>query len=193
MTLPGGPADKLGNRYEKWWTVSELVRMLQGEMETIRIEEPNVEKAEFVVTIGSRREFHQVKRSHPSGKWSLATLRADGLLQTIGDQLADNNDRFAFASGSDARELADLCDAAHGAESPEEFERDFLAAAGRKERFESLLGCWTCDPPTALERLRRIDIHTIGERDLEQKVRWGSAGTLCRGSGNGSGGASVDR
>ena len=173
MTLPGGPADKLGNRYEKWWTVSELVRMLQGEMETIRIEEPNVEKAEFVVTIGSRREFHQVKRSHPSGKWSLATLRADGLLQTIGDQLADNNDRFAFASGSDARELADLCDAAHGAESPEEFERDFLAAAGRKERFESLLGCWTCDPPTALERLRRIDIHTIGERDLEQKVRWG--------------------
>ena len=45
MTLPGGPADKLGNRYEKWWTVSEIVRMLQGETETIRIEEPSVEKA----------------------------------------------------------------------------------------------------------------------------------------------------
>ena len=146
--------------------------MLQGETETIRIEEPSVEKAEFVVTIGSRREFHQVKRSHPSGKWSLATLRADGLLQTIGDQLADNNDRFAFASGSDARELADLCDAANGAESPEEFARDFLAAEGRKKRFESLLGCWTCDLPTSLERLRRIDIRTIGERDLETLPGW---------------------
>ena len=23
MTLPGGPADKLGNRYEKWWTLTQ--------------------------------------------------------------------------------------------------------------------------------------------------------------------------
>ena len=48
MTLPGGPADKLGNRYEKWWTVSEGVRMLHGDAEAIRIEAPGVEKAEFV-------------------------------------------------------------------------------------------------------------------------------------------------
>ena len=80
MTLPGGPADKLGNRYEKWWTPSEFVRMLQGHAEAIRIEEPGVHKVEFVVTAGSRRELHQVKRSHPNGKWSLAALRADGLL-----------------------------------------------------------------------------------------------------------------
>jgi hypothetical protein len=30
MTLPGGPADKLGNRYEKLWTISEIVSMLMG-------------------------------------------------------------------------------------------------------------------------------------------------------------------
>ena len=35
MTLPGGPADKLGNRYEKWWTLSVFVRMLQGHAEAI--------------------------------------------------------------------------------------------------------------------------------------------------------------
>src|ERR1700687_3934694 len=28
MPLPGGPADKLGNRYELWWTISQLQRML---------------------------------------------------------------------------------------------------------------------------------------------------------------------
>ena len=76
MTLPGGPADKLGNRYEKWWTVSELVRMLHGSSDAIRIEDPGVEKAEFIVTTGSSRELHQAKRSHPSGKWSLAVLGA---------------------------------------------------------------------------------------------------------------------
>ena len=121
MTLSGGPANKLGNRYEKWWTVSEFVRMLRGDTESLRIEDPSVDKAEFVVKVGAWRELHQVKRSHPNGKWSLAALRADGLLKAIGEQLAGNNDRFVFASGSDARELAELCNAASGAESTDEF------------------------------------------------------------------------
>ena len=132
MTLPGGPADKLGNRYEKWWTVSECVRMLHGVTEAIRIEDPGVEKAEFVVTAGPRRELHQVKRSHPNGKWSLAALASDGLLQAIGDALAGNDDRFVFVSGSEARELAELCEAANDAESAEEFERAFLTDKKRR-------------------------------------------------------------
>ena len=173
MTLLGGPADKLGNRYEKWWTLSEFVRLLHGDADAIRIEDPGVEKAEFVVTRGSRREWHQVKRSHPNGKWSLAALRTDGLLHTVGRQLAGNDDRFVFASGSDARELSELCEAACDAESVEEFERSFLAAGGRKLRFERLLCEWACDVPAAVERLRRIDVRTIDERELEQKVCWG--------------------
>ena len=147
--------------------------MLGGETESIRIEEPSVDKAEFVVSAGTRRELHQVKRSHPNGKWSLAALRADGLLQAIGRQLAGNDDRFVFASGSDARELAELCEAARDAESDAEFERHFLKAAVRKKRFEELRAIWRCDVPTARERLWRIDIRTIDERELENKVRWG--------------------
>ena len=173
MTLPGGPADKFGNRYEKWWTLSELVRLLHGDAEAIRIEDPGVEKAEFIVTTGARRELHQVKRSHPNGKWSLAALCNDGLLQAIGTELAGNNDRFVFASGSDARELSELCEAARSAESEAEFGHAFLAAKGRKARFEMLCRGWACDVQAAVERLRRIDIRTIDERELEQKVRWG--------------------
>ena len=174
MTLPGGPANKLGNRYEKWWTVSECVRMLHGDTEAIRIEDPSVEKAEFVVTVGSRRELHQAKRSHSKGKWSLTALASDGLLQAIGNALAGNDDRFVFVSGSDARELAELCESARDAESVEEFERVFLAARERKQSFERLLSSyWKCAVPTAIERLRRIEVRTIGERDLEDKVRWG--------------------
>ncbi len=173
MTLPGGPANKLGNRYEKWWTVSEFIRMLHGDTEAIRIEPPGVEKAEFVVTVGSRQELHQVKLSHQSGKWSLATLGADGLLQAIGEQLAGNDDRFVFVSGCDARELSELCEAANNAESTEEFKQEFLAAEGRKKRFERLLDYWKCDLTTAVERLRRIEVRTIGERDLKEKLRLG--------------------
>ena len=174
MTLPGGPADKLGNRYEKWWTVAECVRLLEGRTDAIRIEDPGVEKAEFVVTAGSRRELHQAKRSHRNGKWSLTALASDGLLQTIGDALAGNDDRFVFVSGSEARELAELCEAACDAESAEEFERTFLAAEGRRQSFEKLLDrYWKCNGPTAFGRLRRIEVHTIGEHDLKDMVRRG--------------------
>ena len=171
MTLPGGPANKLGNRYEKWWTVSECLRMLHGDTEAIRIEAPGVEKAEFVVTVGSRRELHQAKRSHPNGKWSLAALASDGLLQAIGNALAGNDDRFVFVSGSEARELAELCEAANAAESVDAFERVFLEAQGRKQSFERLLRYWKCAVPTAIERLRRIEVRTIDERGLEDNVR----------------------
>ena len=149
--------------------------MLGGETEAIRIEDPCVDKAEFVVTTGACRELHQVKRSRSNGNWSLAALRSDGLLQAIGAQLADNDDRFVFASGSDARELTELCEAARDAESDTEFERHFLEAAKRRKQFEKLRECWACDVPIARERLRRIDVHTIDERGLRDKVYWSVA------------------
>ena len=175
MMLTGGAANKLGNRYEKWWTVLEFMRMLHDTTtDAIRIEDPEVEKAEFVVSVGAQRVLHQVKRSHPNGKWSLASLCADGLLQAVGEQLTGNADRFVFASTSDARELADLCEAAAGAESTEEVKRSFLAAKKRKHGFERLLACWNCDVPTALDILQRIEVHTIDERNLERQARWGA-------------------
>jgi len=150
-------------------------KLLGGETEAIRIEDPGVDKAEFVVMRGARRELHQVKRSHPSGKWSIAAFQADGLLQAIGKQLAGNDNRFVFASGSDARELAELCEAASDSESDTEFERHFLDAAERRKRFEKLCECWVCDVPTARERLRRIDVRTIDERGLRDNVHWSVA------------------
>ena len=96
MPLPGGPADKFGNRYELWWTVSQLVRMLHGQTESIRIEDPGVTKAEFVISSGGQREFHQAKRSHPDGKWSLASLAASDVkvLQAMLTELAGNDTKL---------------------------------------------------------------------------------------------------
>lgn len=175
MTLSGGPADKLGNRYEKLWTISEIVQMLMGFSDSIRIEDPAVQKAEFVVTKGGLREFHQTKRVNQSGKWSLAALAAKdtALIQAIWSILSGNQDRFVFTSGSDARELGELSEAASQAASFDEFQSAFLAAEEKKKLFDKLCGYWACDAATAYERLQRIDVRSIGEIDLEQKIRWG--------------------
>ena len=170
--LPGGPAAKLGNRYEAWCAVAELVRLLDGKSDTLRIEVPGVDKAEFVVAAGTQREAHQVKRSHPEGKWRFAALCADGLIREIGEYLADDNSRFVFTSGSEARELLELVQAARSAESTEEFISKFLGETKRKNRFGMLLAEWRCDAPTAIKRLRRIDLRTVDERELHEKVRW---------------------
>ena len=173
MPLPGGPADKFGNRYELWWTVSQLVRIMDGQAESIRIEDPTVDKAEFVVTARGHQELHQAKRSHPTGRWSLSSLGGEGLLQAMFEQLARNpSARFVFVSGSDAPELKELTERAGSAENLEEFESVFVSAQTQREAFTKLKGCWCeTDTATAYEILQRIEVRTIDERGLEEQVR----------------------
>jgi hypothetical protein len=176
MPLPGGASDKFGNRYELWWTVSQFVRMLHGQGESIRIEDPGVTKAEFTIVTGRRRELHQAKRSNPDGKWSLSSLAASGvnLLQVIISELTGNDDLFVFVSSSDAPELRELSERARQAETLQEFESRFLAAKVQADNFKSLIKYWgNSDSALAYDVLRRIEVRTIDEVNLDDKVRWG--------------------
>lgn len=172
MPLPGGSADKLGNRYELWWTVIQLERMLQGITDSIRIEDPGVDKSEFVLLVHGHRELHQSKRSHPSGKWSIAALVAEKVLPAIYEQLRGNSDEFLFVSESHAGELAELVHRAHSAATPEEFQSKFLGANDVLENFERLVKAWQgCDTKTAWGVLRRIQIRSIDEKSLSERAQ----------------------
>ena len=174
MPLPGGAADKIGNRYEQWWTVSQFIRIINGEAESIRIEDLTVEKAEFVITTGGYREFHQAKRSHLTGKWSLSELGSPKhqLLQTMFSQLSANtNTQFVFVSTSDAPELRELTERAADAKDLKEFESEFVRAESQKQNFNKFKGFGNDDAATAYEILRRIEVRTIDERGIEEQVR----------------------
>ena len=173
MPLPGGPADKFGNRYEHWWTVWQLVRVIDGQAASLRIENLTVDKAEFVLNARDYRELHQAKRSHPNGKWSLSSLGGDGLLQAMFDQLAQNSvARFVFVSTSDAPELRELTERARSAENLEEFEAVFVNAKAHKKALGKLRSFWhNTDTATSYEILRRIEVRTIDERGLEEQMR----------------------
>jgi hypothetical protein len=173
MPLPGGPSDKFGNLYELWWTVLQFLRMLHGKAESIRIEAPGVEKAEFVMISGGRKELHQAKRSNPDGKWSLAALASSNvqLLQAIYAELTGNDAGFVFVSGSDAPELKELAHRAQKSESLEEFETNFIHFEGQKKKFDILRKDWkNASAGAAYDVLRRVEVRTLDERSLEDLV-----------------------
>lgn len=172
MTLPGGAAAKYGHEYERQWTLWQLVRILQGRANAIRLEAPGLPETEFWVDAGGRRELHQAKRQHPRGKWTLSGL-GESLLRAIGHHLRRNDNRFVFASGSDAPELRSLCEAARDAESVEEFLTVFLKSKARRTSFQKLRDWWACDDRVAIDLLHRIEVHCIDQSELEDKVRSG--------------------
>ena len=65
MPLPGGDADKAGNRFELRWTVRQLIRLLTGGAAWIQLEPIGAEgeRVEFRLERNDGRiEAHQVKR-----------------------------------------------------------------------------------------------------------------------------------
>lgn len=145
MPLAGGPSSKFGNRYELSWTVSQLVRILHGQVASIRIEDPGVTKAEFVITSGETRELHQAKRSHPDGKWTLASLAAldvkllHGMLR---EYVRDEPERFArlslqFPPGTNPAYIERTLDGLKRAAAP----TDLKLAVCRKAYSESREEC----------------------------------------------------
>lgn len=170
MTLRGGPADKVGNLYEKLWTSNQLLRLLDGELTSIRLEDPLVNEAEFVVQRGRRREFHQAKHTHSRSSWSIASLNREGILQSMKKLLQDSSNGFVFISNCSASRLVDLCDSAKSAQSFKEFSKVFLKAKTRGDPFRQLCDIWQCGRETAFDYLRRTEVRTIDERDLQDQV-----------------------
>ena len=60
MPLPGGAADKLGNRYEDQWTLHCLTEMLSEQATSIWLEPPGDEGdgAEFILHRDEVAEHH---------------------------------------------------------------------------------------------------------------------------------------
>src|ERR1035441_4291237 len=136
MPLPGGPADKLGNRYELWWTVLQVQNLVRGQWDSIRVEVPGNDKVEFELVRDAVRSFHQVKRNAPDGKWTLAELGSagTGILQSIAQHLKKADAGYVFVSSSDAHEFSELSDRARASASLKEFSEVFTAAKEQQQR-----------------------------------------------------------
>ena len=104
MPLAGGASEKFGNRYEGHWTVACLLDVMEEKAESIRLEPPVPEEQgfEFWTTKQGIREYHQVKRQHHTGQWTLHTLAGDGVLSNFITKLEDPSVRCVFVSTNSA-------------------------------------------------------------------------------------------
>ena len=159
MPLPGGAAEKFGNRYEGRWTVACLLDVMDEKADSIRLEppEPEGQGFEFWTTKQGVREYHQVKRQHSIGHWTLRTLIGDGVLTNFTAKLQAPEVHCVFVSANSAGQLDELSDRARRSASWEEFDAAFLNA---DQRMEGLLSCSTFPPRLAGAR----DIRTTKAR-----------------------------
>src|SRR3989338_7603163 len=161
MPLPGGTSAKVGLRYEAAWTVFCMAEILAERADAIRVEPPGHEGegVEFWLQRGDAREYHQVKRQHPRGHWTLSDLAAEGVLRHFYEKLNDPKAQCLFVSSQDAPELRELADRARGASSVEELRAEFLKPEKQARSLYQICESWgNCSHGQAYEALKRIKI-----------------------------------
>jgi hypothetical protein len=99
----GGRAEKLGNRYERWWVARQLLDVLRGEAVSVTLEALGDDEVGVDLWVEQRdgtRHAQQCKRANSSkGKWSIADLASRGVLRHLRDQLDRSpSHRFTFVS-----------------------------------------------------------------------------------------------
>ena len=171
MSLPGGPSDKAGNRYEQLWAALVLTDLLLGKAESVRFEVPGPDGVgfEFRVT-GAVVSWHQSKRQRSGSEWSVAALASEGVLGPWWPKVRAG-ERCAFVSRTGAREMRELVERARDAVLWDEFAVEFLTGQAA-HAFTRLRSAWN-DPPgeQVFEALRRlVEVHLIDEDNLRGRV-----------------------
>lgn len=117
--IPGGIADKLGNRYEAKWLVLKLIETVRGQASMLCFEGTAEAFAgfEFLLVKGVEKQWHQVKISNTSGNWTTNRLQKLGVLDSFRKRLSlgDVADQCHFVSQYPAVALHDLTDRARTA------------------------------------------------------------------------------
>ena len=120
--IPGGIADKLGNEYEAYWTLSQVLRVIQGLASAIRVEpfDDDARGFEFWLTEGDVTQWHQCKRVS-SGSWTINAMERHGVLQDFARKLAAEKTECVFVTSAPVIPFRSLTEKAKLTESTEAF------------------------------------------------------------------------
>ena len=168
MPLPGGPSDKIGNRYERRWTVRALIELLQGTATSVRVEVPGPEgtATEFRQTDNDGHTWYQAKRQNTAGYWTIATLTGPGVIDAMWTK-GSIGERFTFVSSIGVTFLTELTERAGQARDYDAFNTNFINDEGHKNAFQKLRDQWKATSEQAYNALLLIKIVVIDEESLQ--------------------------
>ena len=170
MPLPGGASAKAGLDYELLWTVNCMLRVMQDEDTSIRLEPPGEEGEgiEFAIETNDGVEYHQVKRQLArGGNWSLASLGREGVLRHFCQKLDNPSANCWFVSTYPADPLKELVGRARLSENYAAFRIHFIDSNEWRGNFDDLHKRWeTSSEEDTFERLKRVFVRASDEDDL---------------------------
>ena len=192
--IPGGRADKFGNRFERLWIVSLALDVIDGRLGSIQLEPLGFEGegVECVVThTDGAKIYHQCKiQNGNQASWTIAELAKNGVLQTAKKKLeSDPSCKFVFISDSTVPELRDMAMHAKSCNgNSSDFARYCLISKSARDSFNKLRQCWALDSEEerdaalALGFLSRMEFDR-GYRDREETKLHRMAETIVEDEG----------
>jgi hypothetical protein len=166
---PGGEADKIGNRYERAWTVAQLLDVLAGRAEWVRVEPLGDlgKGVEFVLwRPGGASEAHQVKRqAGDANEWNVGGLTRLGIWGAA--QRHSNAGRdYHFVSMVPFRMLQDLAERARNSNDLTSFIQGTLPRT--LDALFSQVSDLCGGASSAYRVLRRFHVRLIDETELRR-------------------------
>lgn len=167
--LPGGSADKAGNRYEHWWTAWRIADVLDGTATSIRLEPPGPlgAGAEFTIEQDGVTWAEQAKDAPSRGSWTINNLLSEGVLAYAKDHVEQDR-QFRFV-GSTPSVLSGLVARAIGSDNLDELNEQLNEK--QKADFQKLTDQWAITPERTRELLRRIEVEHHSSDSMRQLVR----------------------
>lgn len=167
----GGVSDKFGNIYEAYWAVRQLLDVIRGPKQMLRLEGISKEfnGFEFVVDEGHCKSWHQTKINAQGQNWTVRALQREGVLNAFSARMsAAANDRCVFVSQSPAVDISDLSGKASYSTDFTDFDQALDPTPRSKfVDFHTVAGI---DPGAAFELLRRCDFRTLPQEEIKASV-----------------------
>lgn len=166
--LPGGPADKLPNRYEDWWTIYRLGDLLTGRASTLRLEPPGPigQGIEFWIMEQGTRWCEQVKDATSRGSWTIKRLETEHVLVAVRGHLA-RGDHVRFVFSTAASMLRNLCERARAANSFDEYWSTVLTEKERVD-LEQVARLWEIGREQTWQWLRHVEVEHHPPESLQR-------------------------
>ena len=169
MPLPGGSSRKVWQPIRRTLDccVPAGCHRRKVRLDSSGTPRPEDQGFEFWVTKAGIREFHQVKRQHYSGHWTLYTLAEEGVLTDFITKLQDSSARCVFVSGNSAGQLDELSiepEVQHLGKNSTPYSLVLMNGGGISNRVRNSLP--HLPEHEIFERLKRVRTEPVGESFL---------------------------